>query len=40
MFGGVENILNKAYREYLSTNRGIIKDEPGRNFFLKLQVNW
>jgi len=40
LFGGMENILNKAYREYLSTNRGFIKDEPGRNFFLKLQVNW
>jgi len=40
MFGGIENILNKAYKEYLSTNRGFIKDEPGRNFFLKLEINW
>ena len=40
IFGGIENILNKAYKEYLSTNRGFIKDEPGRNFFLKLQTNW
>lgn len=40
LFGGVENILNKSYREFLSTNRGIIKSEPGRDFFLKLQVNW
>jgi outer membrane receptor protein involved in Fe transport len=40
LFGGVENILNKSYREFLSTNRGFIKSEPGMNFFLKLQVNW
>ena len=40
LFGGVENILNKSYREFLSTNRGIVKSEPGRDFFLKLQVNW
>jgi hemoglobin/transferrin/lactoferrin receptor protein len=40
LFGGVENILNKSYREHLSTNRGFIKSEAGRDFFLKLQVNW
>jgi hemoglobin/transferrin/lactoferrin receptor protein len=40
LLGGVENILNKSYQEFLSTNRGIIKSEPGRDFFLKLQVNW
>ena len=40
LFGGVENILNKSYREFLSTNRGIVKSEPGRDFFLKLQINW
>jgi len=40
LFGGVENILNKSYKEFLSTNRGIVKSEPGRDFFLKLQVNW
>ncbi|MDR3665840.1 MAG: TonB-dependent receptor [Ignavibacteriaceae bacterium] len=40
LFGGVENIFNKSYREFLSTNRGIVKSEPGRDFFLKLQVNW
>lgn len=38
--GGVDNILNKSYREFLSTNRGFVKTEPGRDFFLKLQVNW
>jgi hemoglobin/transferrin/lactoferrin receptor protein len=40
LFGGIENILDKSYREFLSTNRGFVKSEPGRNFFLKLQVNW
>jgi hemoglobin/transferrin/lactoferrin receptor protein len=40
LFCGVENILNKSFQEFLSTNRGIIKSEPGRDLFLKLQVNW
>jgi hemoglobin/transferrin/lactoferrin receptor protein len=40
IMGGVENILNKGYKEYLSTNRGFVKDEPGRNFYLKLAINW
>ncbi len=38
--GGVENIFNKAYRNHLSTTRGIIKSEPGRNIFLKLNLKW
>lgn len=32
---GVENILNKDYRNHLSTNRGQILIEPGRNFFIR-----
>lgn len=32
---GVENIFNKEYRNHLSTNRGLILAEPGRNFFVK-----
>jgi hemoglobin/transferrin/lactoferrin receptor protein len=36
LIGGVENIFDKAYREHLSSTRGLIKLEPGRNIFLKL----
>lgn len=38
--GGVENILNKSYRNHLSTARGSITTEPGRNIYLKLNFNW
>lgn len=38
--GGVENLFNNLYRNHLSTNRGLITAEPGRNFFLKLNLNW
>ncbi|MFA5659459.1 MAG: TonB-dependent receptor [Oscillospiraceae bacterium] len=37
---GVENIFNKEYVDHLSTSRGIIKSEPGRNLFVKLNLNW
>lgn len=33
---GIENIFNKEYRNYLSTTRGLILVEPGRNLFIKL----
>lgn len=37
---GVENVFNKEYRNHLSTTRGSIMIEPGRNFFIKLVANW
>lgn len=37
---GVENILDKSYRDHLSSTRGFIKLEPGRNIFLKLVVDF
>lgn len=37
---GIENITDRAYRNSLSTNRGIIKLEPGRNYFAKISLNW
>ncbi len=37
---GVENIFNKNYRDHLSTDRGLIKSEPGINAFLKLELSW
>ena len=40
LIGGVENIFDKAYREHLSSTRGLIKLEPGRNIFLKLVLDF
>lgn len=37
---GIENIINKAYRNHLATNRGSITSEPGRNFYFKVNMNW
>jgi len=37
---GVDNITNKSYRNHLATNRGLITSEPGRNFFIKIRVEW
>jgi hemoglobin/transferrin/lactoferrin receptor protein len=36
IFSGVENIFDKTYRNHLSTTRGSITIEPGRNIFVKL----
>jgi len=38
--GGIENMFNRAYRNHLSTNRGQLKIEPGRNVFLKAQLQF
>jgi outer membrane receptor protein involved in Fe transport len=40
IYSGVENIFNKGYRNHLSTTRGSITIEPGRNIFLKLAVEF
>lgn len=32
---GVENLTNRAYSNHLSTNRGLVDIEPGRNFFVR-----
>ena len=40
IYGGIENILDKSYRNHLATNRSFITAEPGRNFYLKLKLNW
>ncbi len=37
---GFENILNKEYRNHLSTYRGLIISEPGFNFYIKTSVEW
>lgn len=35
IFGGIDNITNTAYVNHLSTNRGDIRYEPGRNFYIR-----
>ncbi|MGA9294975.1 MAG: TonB-dependent receptor, partial [Ignavibacteriaceae bacterium] len=40
ILGGVQNLTNKSYRNHLATNRGFIREEPGRNFYLKLNIAW
>ena len=38
LHSGIQNLLNKAYQNYLSTLRGLVKEEPGRNYFLSITV--
>lgn len=40
LVAGVENMLDKTYRNHLTTNRGFINIEPGRNIFMKLYTSW
>jgi hemoglobin/transferrin/lactoferrin receptor protein len=35
---GIQNLFDRAYQNHLSTLRGIIKDEPGRNYFLTATI--
>jgi hemoglobin/transferrin/lactoferrin receptor protein len=35
---GIENLLDKEYRNHLSTNRGSITTEPGRNIFIRANL--
>ncbi|MFZ2324404.1 MAG: TonB-dependent receptor [Ignavibacteriaceae bacterium] len=37
---GIENIFNKEYRNHLSTNRGLIISEPGRNFYIRTNISF
>ncbi|MBK7629954.1 MAG: TonB-dependent receptor [Ignavibacteriales bacterium] len=37
---GVENIFDKEYRNHLSTNRGLIVSEPGRNIFVRVNLTF
>jgi outer membrane receptor protein involved in Fe transport len=34
MFAGIENITDRSYTNHLSTNRGSISVEPGRNIYV------
>jgi outer membrane receptor protein involved in Fe transport len=36
--GGVRNILDRDYRNHLSTLRGVVTSEPGRNLFVTATI--
>ena len=40
LFGGIDNLTNATYTNFLSTNRGNINFEPGRNIYLKVNVSF
>jgi len=40
LFAGVDNLLNTAYYNHLSTTRGVLRLEPGRNIYLKVKWGW
>ncbi len=40
VFAGVDNLFDKSYRNHLSTTRGSLTIEPGRNIFAKLAVEF
>jgi hemoglobin/transferrin/lactoferrin receptor protein len=40
IYSGIENVFDKEYRNHLSTTRGTITVEPGRNIFVKLAVDF
>jgi hemoglobin/transferrin/lactoferrin receptor protein len=39
-FAGIDNILNHDYVYFLSTNRGAIRAEPGRNLYVRMNVKF
>lgn len=40
IFGGVKNLFNESYRNHLSSNRGVMDLQPGRNIYLKMQLKF
>lgn len=38
VFAGIDNITDRSYTNHLSTNRGSISVEPGRNIYLRLNL--
>ncbi|HLP05745.1 MAG TPA: TonB-dependent receptor, partial [Paludibacter sp.] len=40
MWAGVNNLFDAAYTDHLSSNRGIVKLEPGRNIYVKIKLAW
>jgi hemoglobin/transferrin/lactoferrin receptor protein len=40
IFAGIDNITNTSYTNHLSTNRGSISVEPGRNIYVRLSLSF
>ncbi len=40
LFAGIDNLTNRSYSNHLSTNRGSISVEPGRNMYLRLNLTF
>ena len=40
LFAGVDNLTNVSYTNHLSTNRGAISIEPGRNIYLRASISF
>ncbi len=40
VFAGIDNLTDQSYTNHLSTNRGSISMEPGRNFYLRLNLSF
>ncbi|HPT20668.1 MAG TPA: TonB-dependent receptor [Bacteroidales bacterium] len=40
LFAGIDNITDRSYTNHLSTNRGSISIEPGRNIYLRLSLSF
>ncbi len=38
-FAGIRNIMDTEYTNHLSTNRGSVTVEPGRNFYIKVRLS-
>jgi hemoglobin/transferrin/lactoferrin receptor protein len=38
LFAGIDNITDRSYTSHLSTNRGSISVEPGRNVYLRMSL--
>jgi hemoglobin/transferrin/lactoferrin receptor protein len=38
LFAGIENLLDKSYRNHLATNRGLVTIEPGRNVYFRISI--
>ena len=39
-FAGIDNLLNHDYVYFLSSNRGLVRSEPGRNMYIKMNVKF
>ncbi|NLD62985.1 MAG: TonB-dependent receptor, partial [Bacteroidales bacterium] len=40
LFAGIDNITDATYTNHLSTNRGAVSVEPGRNFFMRMNLSF